>query len=111
MGRRPAMERPSRRQFLRGSLVLAGFDLLSGCVVLPPQAQQQPKVVKLGLLSATSLDPSPETTALRQALRDFGYIEGQNLTIIPRFGSSPEGLANNAAELAGLKVDAILAYD
>src|SRR5436190_6872644 len=102
------MDRPSRRQFLQGSLALAGLGLLSGCGMLPPQVQQSPKIVKLGLLSAYSLDPSPESTALRQALRDLGYVEGQSLTIVPRFGAGKEALASRAVELVGLKPDAIL---
>jgi putative ABC transport system substrate-binding protein len=65
--------------------------------------------VKVGLLTPYALDPSPEGTAFRQALRDLGYVEGQNLTLVLRNGSGKEAIARNAAELANLPVDVIVA--
>src|SRR5439155_22231353 len=37
------------------------------------------------------------------------YVDGQSLTIVPRFGAGKEALASRAVELVGLKPDAILA--
>ena len=73
-------------------------------------AQQPKKVPRIGYLS--SLSSSSESTraeAIRLALRELGYIEGQNIVIESRYG---EGKLNRAPELAAelvrLKVDIIL---
>ena len=49
------------------------------------------------------------TDSLRQALRELGYIEGQNLVIEPHTAEGrAEQLPALAAELVGLKVDVIV---
>ena len=61
------------------------------CVLLlahsfPAQAQQPKKVPRIGYLSAT--DPASESTrseGIRLALRERGYIEGQNIAIEYRY--------------------------
>ena len=50
---------------------------------LAARAQQPAKVVRLGYLAPTRLPDLIE--ALQAGLRDFGYVEGQNLTIEYRF--------------------------
>jgi ABC-type uncharacterized transport system substrate-binding protein len=74
------------------------------------EAQQPKKVPRIGYLSP--FDPVAESTrseATRLALREFGYIEGQNIAIEYRYA---EGKVNRfpelAAELVRLKVDIIL---
>src|SRR6185436_19560516 len=74
------------------------------------EAQQPKKVPRIGYLSP--FDPVAESTrseAIRLALREFGYIEGQNIAIEYRYS---EGKVNRfpelAAELVRLKVDIIL---
>jgi putative tryptophan/tyrosine transport system substrate-binding protein len=53
---------------------------------------------------------SVRTEAFRQGLRDLGYIEGQNIIIEYRYAEGKvDRLADLAAELVGLKVDAIFA--
>jgi putative ABC transport system substrate-binding protein len=76
----------------------------------PVEAQQPKKVPRIGYLSAT--DPAPESAraaVIRLALRELGYIEGQNIAIEYRYS---EGKVNRfpelAAELVRLKVDIIL---
>ena len=70
-------------------------------------AQAADKTLHVGILSSgirenrESLDQ-----ALVAGLRDQGYVEGKNLTIERRYGSSK--LKDNAIELAGMKLDAIL---
>jgi putative tryptophan/tyrosine transport system substrate-binding protein len=75
------------------------------------EAQQPKKVTRIGYLSNT--DPARESArseAIRLALRELGYIEGQNIAIEYRYS---EGKADRAlelaAELARLKVDIIVA--
>jgi ABC-type uncharacterized transport system substrate-binding protein len=89
--------------------LLAIFVTLSACGAVA-EAQQPKKVPRIGYLSAT--DPADESThseAIRLALRELGYIEGQNIAIEYRYG---EGKVDRqsvlAAELVHLKVDIIL---
>ena len=73
-------------------------------------AQQPKKVFRIGYLSAS--DPASESTrseAIRLALRDLGYIEGQNIAIEYRYAEGKiDRYAELAAELVRLKVDIIL---
>jgi putative ABC transport system substrate-binding protein len=73
-------------------------------------AQQPKKVPRIGYLS--SVDPatdSPRAVAIRQALRDLGYIEGQNIAIEYRYAEgNRDRFSELAAELVRLKVDIIV---
>src|SRR5215218_3769833 len=84
---------------------LSAVGILAGAV---PGRAQRPR--RVGYLS-----PEPPgaaagqtETALRQGLRDLGWIDGQNLTIIIRQAETPERMAAAAAELARLEVDLIV---
>jgi putative ABC transport system substrate-binding protein len=74
------------------------------------EAQQPKKLFLIGYLS--SLSPSSESTrseAIRLALRELGYIEGQNIAIESRFGEGKLDRAPKlAAELVRLRVDIIV---
>ena len=74
------------------------------------EAQQQTKVRRIGYLSGNS--PSSEsvrTDALRQGLRELGYVEGKNIVIEYRFAEGKlDRLAQLVAELVRLKVDVIV---
>jgi putative ABC transport system substrate-binding protein len=74
------------------------------------EAQQAGKTYRLGFLSATSAARFvDQVDAFRQGLRDFGYVEGKNVTIEFRYADDRyDRLAVLAAELAQLKVDAIV---
>ena len=75
------------------------------------EAQQPKKVPRIGYLS--SFDPASESAraeAIRLALRELGYIEGQNIAIEYRYAEGkPDRFPELAAELVRLKVDIILA--
>jgi putative ABC transport system substrate-binding protein len=75
------------------------------------QAQQPKKVHRIGYLSP--LDPAREShraEVIRLALRDFGYIEGQNIAIEYRYAEGKRDRQPElAAELVRLKVDVIVA--
>ena len=75
------------------------------------QAQQPKKVHRVGYLAAASASSeAPRREAFRQGLRDFGYIEGQNILIDYRHaGGNFERLPDLAAELIGLKPDVLVA--
>jgi putative tryptophan/tyrosine transport system substrate-binding protein len=94
-----------RREFitLLGS-VAAGWPLAAG-------AQQAKRVSKIGILSPGSPTPSSGVPfALLQFLREFGYVQGQNLAVEFRWD---EGHNDRLPELAGdlvrAQVDVIFA--
>ena len=73
-------------------------------------AQQPRKVPRIGYLSAvdSSLE-SDRADAIRLALRDYGYIDGQNITIEYRSGEGKQDrFAELVSELVRLKVDVIV---
>ena len=74
------------------------------------EAQQPKKVTRIGYLSNT--DPAVESTraeAIRLALRERGYVEGQNIAIEYRCTERKrDRLSELAAELVRLKVDIIV---
>ena len=76
----------------------------------PARAQQPKKVPRIGYLS--SGDPASESTrseGIRLALRERGYIEGQNIAIEYRYAErKPDRNHELAAELVRLKVDIIV---
>src|SRR5262245_2585729 len=75
------------------------------------EAQQPKKIHRIGYLS--EFDPATEfirCKAIRQALRELGYIEGQNIAIEYRFAEGKvDRFSELAAELVRLKVDVIVA--
>ena len=74
---------------------------------LAARAQQAAKVVRIGYLAPARLPNLIE--ALRAGLRDFGYVEGQNLTIEYRFALGQTKSYNELAqELVSLDPAAIV---
>ena len=75
------------------------------------EAQQAGKVPRVGYLS--NLDPASESVrfeAIRVALRERGYIEGQNIATEYRYAKGKrDRLPELAAELVRLKVNIIVA--
>jgi putative ABC transport system substrate-binding protein len=73
-------------------------------------AQQPKKVPRIGYLSG--VDPTTESArseAIRLALRELGYIEGQNIAIEYRYAEGRrDRFREVAAELVRLKVDIIV---
>ena len=90
------------------------FLLLLATVLLvtapPAEAQQPKKVPRIGYLSAS--DPARDLAraeAIRLALRELGYIDGQNIAIEFRYSEGkPDRAPDLAAELVRLKVDIIV---
>jgi len=76
----------------------------------PAWAQQPKKIPRIGYLS--QLDPATESArseGIRLALRERGYIEGQNIAIEYRYAEGKLDRAPElAAELVRLKVDIIV---
>jgi putative tryptophan/tyrosine transport system substrate-binding protein len=84
------------------ALALAPFRLA--------EAQQAKKVHRIGYLTSnTSSAELPRFDAFRQALRELGHVEGQNITIEYRYAEGRfDRLPGFAAELVGLKVDVLV---
>ena len=93
--------------YLAISLVLA-VSLLGRS--FPTNAQQPKKIPQIGYLAgADQATNSTRSEPFRLALRDLGYIEGQNIGIEYRFAAGNLGRAPElAAELVRLKVDVIV---
>ena len=88
--------------------ILVAVVLLAVGVIA--EAQQPKKVPRIGYLSSS--DAASESTraeAIRLALRELGYIEGQNIAIEYRYAEGKQDRAPElAAELVRLKVDIIV---
>jgi ABC-type uncharacterized transport system substrate-binding protein len=93
-----------------GRIVTLALGLL-----VPPltaEAQQAPRVYRIGGLSAGPPPPTPtvQMQAFQEELRDLGYVEGHNLVIEYRYGEGKaERLREVAAALVQLPVDVIVA--
>jgi putative ABC transport system substrate-binding protein len=73
-------------------------------------AQQPTKIPRIGYLNAvTPSTVSDRIEALRQGLRELGYVEGKNILIKSRYAEGKlDRLPPLAAELVRLKVDVIV---
>jgi len=104
--------RISRSQLLGLSFALVTFLLLGIFLASVPAAAQSPsKIFRVGHLAAPGRTPDgAPPRALREALRELGYVEGQNIVYEARFaGGEFERLPDLAAELVRLNVDVIVA--
>ncbi len=78
---------------------------------LSAEAQQTGKVYRIGFLDfrLRSTTTDARFIALRQGLRELGYVEGQNLVLEYRSAKGKrERMPEVAAELVRLKVDVIV---
>ena len=90
------------------------FCLALGALLLTlcsaAEAQQPKKLARIGYLS--NFDPASESTraeAIRQGLRELGYIQGQNIAFEYRYAEGKqERYSELATELLRLKVDTIV---
>jgi putative ABC transport system substrate-binding protein len=95
--------RLSRRALL--ATTVATLFALSGA-----RAQQMPRMAKVGVLpSSTEATFAANVEVFRTALRELGWIEGQNLKLEVRYANAYPQLPILAAELVALNVDVIFA--
>ena len=90
-----------------------GFTLstLLFALCVPAQAQQPTKIPRIGYVSGTGTlsNPGPYVEALRQGLRDLGYVEGKNFVIEYRGAEGkPDRYPSLVNELVQLKVDVLV---
>ncbi|MBI4610095.1 MAG: ABC transporter substrate-binding protein [Candidatus Rokubacteria bacterium] len=93
--------------FLARAVLLAfTFGLLAA--PLASDAQQAGKLPRVGFLCPAA-KAGPFLLSLGQGLREFGYVEGQNISIEARFAEErEERLPDLAAELVRLRVDILV---
>ncbi len=86
---------------------MLGGAAAAGPLAVPAQA----KVYTIGVLALTTPNPEPLLEALREGLRDAGYVEGRNLRLEIRTADGrPDLQSEKAAELVRLKVDLIVTF-
>ena len=87
------------------------FVVVLLAVAVIAEAQQPKKVPRIGYLSGTgnASNPGPYVEALRQGLRELGYVEGKNFVIEYRGAEGkPDRMPSLITELVQLKVDVLV---
>ena len=97
----------SRRELL--------IALGAGAIAVPLRSlaqQKQATISRIGFLGSASAPVSaPRVQALREGLRELGYVEGKNLNIEFRWAEGNyDRLRELATELVGLKVEVIVTH-
>jgi ABC-type uncharacterized transport system substrate-binding protein len=88
------------------------ITLLAGTAAWPlaAQAQQPPKVARVGVLLFSTPQADPQMKAIHIRLRELGYIEGQNILLTYRYAEGKhERLPDLATQLIGEKPDLVFA--
>jgi ABC-type uncharacterized transport system substrate-binding protein len=89
-----------RREFMA---IVGGAAAAWPLVALAQQPSRKPR---LGVLLYSTPEEDPQAKALREGLRELGYVDGQNISIEYRFAEGkPERLADLAVDLVRLKPD------
>ena len=102
----------AQRKSVHKEIVCVVFGALLLALGSPGEAQQaSKKIPRIGFLSANSPAAiSARIEALRQGLRELGYVEGKNIVIEWRYAEGkPDRLPALATELVRLKVDVLVA--
>ena len=101
--------RNGRVKWRLAAIVAAGVLLLShGLLSLAANAQEADKLPRVGVLTNAPLT-SAHYAAFRQALRDLGYVEGKNITLVPKSSQGNTDLFPELArELAGANVNVMV---
>ena len=90
--------------------LLRGIALGAGLASVPAVADQPATMHQIGLLAPFAFATSPYMTGLRDGLSELGYVEGKNFVIESRLSDGgDQELRSLAVELAGFKVDVIVA--
>src|ERR687891_1009353 len=95
---------------MRRTLTSLALGAMLFALGFPAEAQQPKKVYRIGYLSGSdSATDAPRFEGIQLALRELGYVEGQNIAVEYRYTEGKLGrLFELAAELVRLKVDIIV---
>jgi putative ABC transport system substrate-binding protein len=92
---------------MRSNVILLTLSAL--LLALSASAQQPAKIPRIGFLGSDPTAVSTRIEALRQGLRELGYVEGKNILIEYRYAEDKlDRFPVLAAELVRLKVDVIV---
>jgi putative tryptophan/tyrosine transport system substrate-binding protein len=99
----------SRRRFVQGAGA-AGLGLLAACGRLPGRIDVPTKMSRVGFLSPESpAAAAANYTGFIQALSEFGYIDGANVQLEPRWAEgSLDRVPELAKELVSLGTDVLV---
>ena len=97
--------RPTRRQFVQGSLAFAGVGLFSVCAVLP-WTQRTRALPRVGFLKQPPLLDYMD--AFLAGMREQGYVEGETFLLDYRYVEQAGQLPDVASELAQIPVDVLV---
>src|SRR6266576_6434490 len=99
-----------RKTHMNKRIIRLALGTLLFVLCFSVQAQQPGKIPRIGLLGNSATTNPARNEALRQGLRDLGYVEGKNIGIEWRFWEGKQDRQRPlAAELVRLKVDVIVA--
>ena len=95
---------------MSNNIYIIVLSAMLSALCVSAEAQQPKKVPRIGYVSATDpVDESSRAEAIRLALRELGYIEGQNIAFEYRYAEGKQDrYPELAAELVRLKVDIIV---
>src|SRR5262245_12943369 len=95
---------------MRKTIISFALTALFSALCVSADAQQPKKIQVIGYLSPTdAATDSTRAEGIRLALRNLGYIEGQNIAIEYRYAEGKiDRLPGLATELLRLKVDIIV---
>jgi putative ABC transport system substrate-binding protein len=95
---------------MKKKINVLALSALLFALCLPADAQQPKKVLRIGYLSAgNAAGESARAEGIRLALRELGYIEGQNIATEYRYAEGKsDRFPELAADLVRLKVDIIV---
>ena len=114
----PSMQRTGRRPCGGGlalrhtiTILLAALALLLGAAQVAAAEQASGKVHRIGVLSGGSRPSPAAPSALREGLRELGWVDGKNIVLELRYAEGKqERLPELAADLVNLKVDVIVTF-
>jgi ABC-type uncharacterized transport system substrate-binding protein len=95
---------------MRCTRLLTAVALLLLTAVTAPEAQPRKTVSRLGFLGSSTFERQRHlVAAFWQALRELGYVEGQNVVLEQRYAEGQfQKLPELAAELVRLRVDVLI---
>jgi putative tryptophan/tyrosine transport system substrate-binding protein len=98
-----------RKKRMKKIFICLALGALLLALSFPAQAQQSKKVPRIGYLAPSDLATDFRSEPIRLALRERGYIEGQNIAIEYRYAEGKvDRFSELAAELVRFKVDIIV---
>src|SRR5262245_53884560 len=103
-------QQSQERKLVKKNITVLTLSAMLFALCASAEAQQPTKIPRIGYLSNTdAATDSPRAEGLRLALRELGYIEGQNIAIEYRYAEGKRDRESGlAAQLVRLKVDIIV---